>query len=39
MTITSKADVFSYGMVLLKIVSRRHNLRTATDAPDVYFPT
>lgn len=39
--ITAKTDVYSYGMVLLEIVSGRRNLKSAVDAdsqPDWYFP-
>jgi serine/threonine protein kinase len=39
--ITVKIDVYSYGMVLLEIVSGRRNLKTSCivlDAPDFYYP-
>ncbi|CAM8887791.1 unnamed protein product [Rhodiola kirilowii] len=36
--ITPKADVFSYGMVLLEMISGRRNRETADDELDHYFP-
>jgi serine/threonine protein kinase len=38
--ITNKVDVFSYGMVLLEIISGRRNLMMGkVGAPDMYFPS
>ena len=38
--ITSKVDVYSYGMVLLEIISGRRNLASdRVDASGMYFPT
>ena len=39
--ITAKTDVFSYGMLLLELISGRQNLKTSStdvDAKDLYFP-
>jgi serine/threonine protein kinase len=37
--ITSKSDVFSYGMVLLEIVSGRKNLDSSQDSEHCFFPS
>ena len=40
LSITNKVGVYSYGMVLLEIISGRRNLvADKEDAPDMYFPT
>ncbi|XP_039017069.1 G-type lectin S-receptor-like serine/threonine-protein kinase At2g19130 [Hibiscus syriacus] len=36
--ITPKSDVYSYGMLLLEIISGRRNWETADDKNDNYFP-
>jgi hypothetical protein len=37
--ITSKSDVFSYGMVLLEIISGRRNVDNTRDSDNWYFPS
>lgn len=37
--ITSKSDVFSYGMVLLEIISGRKNVDNSRDSDNWYFPS
>ncbi|KAF6139342.1 hypothetical protein GIB67_021552 [Kingdonia uniflora] len=39
LAITSKADVYSYGMMLLEIVSGRRNIDRAEDGSFEFFPT
>jgi serine/threonine protein kinase len=36
--ITVKADVYSYGMLLLEIVGGRRNLDMSFDAEDFFYP-
>ena len=36
--ITVKADVYSYGMLLLEIIGGRRNLDMSLDAKDYYYP-
>ena len=37
--ITSKSDVFSYGMVLLEIISGRRNVDSSQDSENWFFPS
>uniref|UniRef100_A0A0E0L2K7 Receptor-like serine/threonine-protein kinase n=1 Tax=Oryza punctata TaxID=4537 RepID=A0A0E0L2K7_ORYPU len=38
MAITSKADVFSYGMLLFEIISQRRNVEKGEQGADMFFP-